>query len=151
MVCCDGIGGETQLVTSWNGAADPAVELAQLREALVTQPVIEQAKGMIMVLRRSSPEEAFATLREISQCLNVKLRDVAAVVVAAGSQVEQLEQVETEDVSAVVAVLAELRRRVPGIVLGSERDNRAGVDGQVGTALPGGIARAPGERGGAAG
>ncbi len=138
-------------MTSWNGAADPAVELAQLREALATQPVIEQAKGMIMLLRRSSPEEAFATLREISQYLNVKLRDVAAVVVAAGSQVEQPEQVETEDESAVIAVLAELRRQVPGIVLGNERDARAGGDEQIGSVLPGGTARAPGERGGAEG
>ncbi len=81
----------------------------------------------------------------------MKLRDVARLVVAAGSQMEQPEQVETEDEFAVIAVLAELRRRVPGIVLGSERDIRSSVEGQVGAALPGAIARAPGERGGAEG
>ncbi len=67
------------------GDVDPAVENAQLREALSTRPVIEQAKGMVMLLRGCSPAEAFGVLVTLSQSSNVKLRDVAAVVVAAGS------------------------------------------------------------------
>lgn len=66
-------------------AADPAVENAQLREALASQPVIEQAKGMVMLLRGCTAAEAFGVLVAVSQQSNVKLRDVATVVVAAGS------------------------------------------------------------------
>ncbi|KFU82832.1 ANTAR domain-containing protein [Amycolatopsis lurida] len=62
-----------------------AAELGQLREAMYSLPVIEQAKGMFMVLRTWGPDEAFEALVDISQHTNVKLHDVAAVVVAAGS------------------------------------------------------------------
>ncbi|QKV81622.1 ANTAR domain-containing protein [Amycolatopsis sp. Hca4] len=68
------------------GAVDPAVENAQLREALSSRPVIEQAKGMVMLLRGCTAAEAFGVLVTVSQLSNVKLRDVAAVVVAAGSE-----------------------------------------------------------------
>ncbi|KDN19184.1 ANTAR domain-containing protein [Amycolatopsis rifamycinica] len=67
------------------GDVDPAVENAQLRAALSSRPVIEQAKGMVMLLRGCSAAEAFGVLVAVSQLSNVKLRDVAAVVVAAGS------------------------------------------------------------------
>ena len=66
-------------------AVDPLKENEQLREALSSQPVIEQAKGMVMLLRGCTAAEAFAALIAVSQQSNVKLRDVAAVVVAAGS------------------------------------------------------------------
>ncbi|MET8998454.1 ANTAR domain-containing protein [Amycolatopsis sp. NPDC004169] len=65
------------------GEVDPAVENAQLREALSSRPVIEQAKGMVMLLRGCTAAEAFGVLVTVSQLSNVKLRDVAAVVVAA--------------------------------------------------------------------
>ncbi|MBE1494079.1 hypothetical protein H4696_001179 [Amycolatopsis lexingtonensis] len=65
-----------------------ALERDQLRDALDTQPVIEQAKGMFMLIHGWSTDEAFTALREISQHANVKLRDVATVVDAAGSRVE---------------------------------------------------------------
>ncbi|MEU5259543.1 ANTAR domain-containing protein [Amycolatopsis sp. NPDC021455] len=68
------------------GGADPVAENEQLREALSSQPVIEQAKGMVMLLRGCGAAEAFDVLVVVSQRSNVKLRDVAAVVVAAGSE-----------------------------------------------------------------
>ncbi len=71
-----------------SGDADPATENAQLREALSSQPVIEQAKGMVMLLRGCTAAEAFGVLVTVSQLSNVKLRDVATVVVAAGSDAE---------------------------------------------------------------
>ncbi|MEU4251440.1 ANTAR domain-containing protein [Amycolatopsis sp. NPDC026612] len=67
------------------GDVDPAAENAQLREALSSRAVIEQAKGMVMLLRGCPAAEAFGVLVAVSQQTNVKLRDVAAVVVAAGS------------------------------------------------------------------
>jgi GAF domain-containing protein len=50
---------------------------SQLREALVSRAVIDQAKGIIMERERCSPEEAFEILRKMSQHTNRKLRDIA--------------------------------------------------------------------------
>ncbi|NHC13328.1 ANTAR domain-containing protein [Motilibacter deserti] len=49
----------------------------QLREALESRPVIDQAKGIIMVQRGCSADEAFAALVEVSQRRNVRVRLVA--------------------------------------------------------------------------
>lgn len=59
-----------------------AIDYAQLREtqlrhALDTRDVIGQAKGIIMVRRAVSAEQAFDILRRASQDLNVKLVDLA--------------------------------------------------------------------------
>lgn len=58
----------------------------QLREALGTRAVIEQAKGILMVRAKVDEDEAFALLRRTSQQQNRKLRDVAAAVVAMRDQ-----------------------------------------------------------------
>ena len=44
-------------------------------------PVIEQAKGIIMVQQRCGPEEAFDLLRRASQRTNVKVHVLAARIV----------------------------------------------------------------------
>ncbi|GAB3549812.1 GAF domain-containing protein [Actinopolyspora lacussalsi] len=49
----------------------------QLRTALESRPMIEQAKGILMVLHNYSAEKAFATLVDYSQRSNTKLREVA--------------------------------------------------------------------------
>jgi hypothetical protein len=54
---------------------------AQLEEALDSRGVIERAKGILMVVRRCSADEAFNLLRRQSQQDNVKLRLVAQRVV----------------------------------------------------------------------
>ena len=60
-----------------------AFELSeQLQTALTSRPVIEQAKGIMMAREGCTEEEAFDILRRASQRANVKLRDVAAEVVA---------------------------------------------------------------------
>jgi len=48
-----------------------------LKIALDSRAVIEQAKGVLMVTRRLGDEEAFEWLREQSQQRNVKLRRIA--------------------------------------------------------------------------
>jgi GAF domain-containing protein len=53
-----------------------------LRIALSSRSVIDQAIGIVMAQRRCDPETAFATLRTISQRRNIKLRTVAADLVA---------------------------------------------------------------------
>jgi response regulator NasT len=59
-----------------------ATELAQVREAMASRATIEQAKGIVMAGRRCTAEEGFATLVELSQHSNRKLRDVAADLVS---------------------------------------------------------------------
>lgn len=53
----------------------------QMRQALESRAVIEQAKGVLMAQHGGKPDEAFATLVELSQRSNRKLRDVAQAVV----------------------------------------------------------------------
>jgi GAF domain-containing protein len=55
----------------------------QLRDALASRAVIDQAIGVIMNQRRISAERAFEILRETSQHQNRKLRDVAVAIVTA--------------------------------------------------------------------
>jgi AmiR/NasT family two-component response regulator len=45
---------------------------------LETNPMVEQAKGIIMAQQRCGPEEAFDVLRQASQQANVKVTMIAA-------------------------------------------------------------------------
>lgn len=57
-------------------------EVEQLRQAIATRPVIDQARGVLMATHACSSDEAWHVLREASQLSNTKLREVAAVVTA---------------------------------------------------------------------
>jgi GAF domain-containing protein len=57
-----------------------------LRRAIESRAVIDQAIGVVMVARQIDAEEAFQVLARESQNTNTKLRDVAARVVAAARQ-----------------------------------------------------------------
>ncbi|WP_206068633.1 ANTAR domain-containing protein [Nonomuraea composti] len=54
---------------------------AQLKEALNTRAIIDQALGIVMVQRRCTAREAFDILRRVSQDRNVKLHQLAASIV----------------------------------------------------------------------
>jgi AmiR/NasT family two-component response regulator len=56
-------------------------QLEQLREAMESRAVIEQAKGALIARQRCGPEAAFAELVRRSQLDKVKLRDVATAIV----------------------------------------------------------------------
>ena len=56
---------------------------AQLREALATRAVIDQALGVLMAGQHTDHDGAFTLLREASQRQNRKLRDVAHEIVQA--------------------------------------------------------------------
>jgi GAF domain-containing protein len=75
-------GLATQVATAYFGQRDLA---AQLRVAMESRAVIEQAKGVVMGARGCGSDEAFDALRAASQRRNVKLRDVAQQVVDARS------------------------------------------------------------------
>lgn len=71
------------------GETELAIEILQLRarneqleQALVSRAVIDQARGMVMALAPCSSHRAWGLLVEVSQHCNVKLRDVAAALVA---------------------------------------------------------------------
>jgi len=54
----------------------------QMRTAMASRAVIEQAKGVLVERYRTDAETAFAMLRRESQDRNVKLRDIAEALVA---------------------------------------------------------------------
>jgi len=53
-----------------------------LQQAMISRATIEQAKGIIIASSGASPEQAMQLLIEQSQHENVKLRDLAAQIVA---------------------------------------------------------------------
>ena len=55
---------------------------ARLQARLASLPVIEQAKGIIMAKNGWSEDQAFDALRRASQRKNIKVRDLAAFIVA---------------------------------------------------------------------
>lgn len=57
-------------------------EVEQLRQAIASRPVIDQARGILMATHGCTSDEAWHILRETSQLSNTKLRDVAAAVTA---------------------------------------------------------------------
>jgi AmiR/NasT family two-component response regulator len=56
-------------------------EVADLRAALETRPVIDQAKGMLIAEHGCSPDEAFKMISTASQRNNRKVRDIAEAMV----------------------------------------------------------------------
>ncbi|MFG3105105.1 ANTAR domain-containing protein [Streptomyces sp. NPDC048182] len=52
-------------------------ENGQLRRALASHALVDQAIGVLVALGRISPDDGFAVLRETSQRVNVKLSVVA--------------------------------------------------------------------------
>ncbi len=65
------------------GSAD---EVQQLRQALASRPVIDQAKGMLMAQHGCSADEAFDMLRQASNRGNRKLREIALAIVETWSR-----------------------------------------------------------------
>ena len=59
---------------------------ADLAKAMESRAVIEQAKGIVMHEQRCSADDAFALLTKVSQQANIKLRDIAAEMVARAAQ-----------------------------------------------------------------
>ncbi|MER7488434.1 ANTAR domain-containing protein [Streptomyces sp. NPDC126497] len=62
-------------------------EVRQLRRAIASRPVIDQARGILMATHGCTSDEAWHILREASQLSNTKLRAVAeALTAGAGAQ-----------------------------------------------------------------
>jgi GAF domain-containing protein len=63
-----------------------AEQARNMRLAMESRAVIEQAKGVLVAQRRLDPEAAFEILREASQRYNRKLRDIASGIVQSASE-----------------------------------------------------------------
>ena len=61
---------------------------ARLAARLESQPVIEQAKGILIARVGCTPEEAFGLLRTASQRTNVPIRDLARDIVGRTASTE---------------------------------------------------------------
>jgi small nuclear ribonucleoprotein (snRNP)-like protein len=59
-------------------------QIRQLKEAVVSHAVVDQAIGMVVVLGRVTPDEGWAVLKEVSQHTNIKLRNVAELILIWG-------------------------------------------------------------------
>lgn len=68
----------------WSTSPDPLdwSPYARLRARLVSMPVIEQAKGIIMAQCGCDDDQAFRLLRRASQRFNQPVRELAADLVA---------------------------------------------------------------------
>ncbi|MFI8848807.1 ANTAR domain-containing protein [Streptomyces sp. 891-h] len=58
-------------------------EVAQLRQAMKTRPVIDQARGVLMASWHCSPETAWRILVDISQHTNTKVREISVLLTQA--------------------------------------------------------------------
>lgn len=71
-----------------DGGADRILQLEeevqQLKDAVVSHAVVDQAIGMIVALGRVSPDQGWAVLKEVSQRTNIKLRNVADMILVWG-------------------------------------------------------------------
>ncbi|MFD5452320.1 ANTAR domain-containing protein [Streptomyces sp. NPDC003470] len=59
-------------------------QIRQLKEAVVSHAVVDQAIGMVVALGRVAPDEGWAVLKEVSQHTNIKLRNVAELILIWG-------------------------------------------------------------------
>ncbi|MEU8929265.1 ANTAR domain-containing protein [Streptomyces sp. NPDC048409] len=59
-------------------------EIDQLKEAVASHAVVDQAIGMVVALGRVSPDQGWEVLKEISQHTNIKLRSVAELILVWG-------------------------------------------------------------------
>ncbi|MFD7004261.1 ANTAR domain-containing protein [Streptomyces mirabilis] len=82
----------------------------QLEQALASRAVIDQARGMVMALAPCSSERAWDLLVDVSQHCNVKLRNVAAALVAT-----------TRDETLPGQIQRELRRALRRLYAGARR------------------------------
>ncbi|MDN0201153.1 ANTAR domain-containing protein [Streptomyces sp. S.PNR 29] len=71
-------------------------QIRQLKEAVVSHAVVDQAIGMIVALGRVTPDQGWAVLKEVSQHTNIKLRNVAELILIWGRTGEMPREIRAE-------------------------------------------------------
>ncbi|MFJ9821319.1 ANTAR domain-containing protein [Streptomyces sp. NPDC101151] len=59
-------------------------EVDQLKEAVASHAVVDQAIGMMVALGRVTPDQGWEVLKEVSQHTNIKLRNIAELILIWG-------------------------------------------------------------------
>jgi hypothetical protein len=59
-------------------------EVDQLKEAVASHAVVDQAIGMVVALGRVTPDQGWEVLKDVSQHTNIKLRNVAELILLWG-------------------------------------------------------------------
>ncbi|MGW1893813.1 ANTAR domain-containing protein [Streptomyces sp. NPDC002004] len=59
-------------------------EIGQLKQAVHSHATVDQAIGMIVALGRVTPDEGWTILQEVSQHTNIKLRNIAELIIIWG-------------------------------------------------------------------
>jgi hypothetical protein len=85
-------------------------EVEQLRQAVVSHAVVDQAIGVVVAMSRLGPEQGWEVLRNVSQHTNTKLRDVARHVVRSAHEGGLPQHID----HALRAVLVDARRAQNG-------------------------------------
>jgi hypothetical protein len=71
-------------------------EVQQLKEAVASHAVVDQAIGMIVALGRVTPQQGWQVLKDVSQHTNIKLRSVADLILVWGRAGVMPEQIRAE-------------------------------------------------------
>ena len=71
-------------------------EVDQLKEAVVSHAVVDQAIGMMVALGRVAPEQGWAVLKDVSQHTNIKLRKVAELILTWGRKGDLPPEIKAE-------------------------------------------------------
>ncbi|MET9443739.1 ANTAR domain-containing protein [Streptomyces sp. NPDC006610] len=71
-------------------------QVAQLKEAVASHAVVDQAIGMMVALGRLTPDQGWAVLKDVSQHTNVKLRHIAELVLIWGRNGELPPRIRAE-------------------------------------------------------
>lgn len=71
-------------------------EIDQLKEAVASHAVVDQAIGMVVALGRVSPDQGWAVLKDVSQHTNIKLRNVADLILIWGRTGDIPERIRVE-------------------------------------------------------
>jgi AmiR/NasT family two-component response regulator len=64
--------------------AELQTQVDQMKEAMASHAVVDQAIGMVVALGRVSPDQGWEVLKEVSQHTNVKLRTIAELILLWG-------------------------------------------------------------------
>ncbi|WP_405534144.1 ANTAR domain-containing protein [Streptomyces sp. NBC_00075] len=71
-------------------------EVDQLKEAVTSHAVVDQAIGMMVALGRVTPDQGWEVLKEVSQHTNIKLRNLAEMILIWGRNGEMPSDIRAE-------------------------------------------------------
>ncbi|MEU8651659.1 ANTAR domain-containing protein [Streptomyces sp. NPDC048737] len=76
-------------------------EVGRLKDAVASHAVVDQAIGVIVGLGRMTPDGGWTVLKEVSQHTNIKLRNVAELILLWGRSGQMPDEIRAELEDAV--------------------------------------------------